>query len=359
MEPTLEKIKEALSYVIEPDLKKDLIALDLVKDIKIDGQNISFTVHINNPAMHSRKRMQEACEHAIERFIGKGFNIHMNIEALPPENKRASQLRTILPGVKYIIAVSSGKGGVGKSTVASNLAVALANMDFNVGLIDADIYGPSIPTMFDVENEKPSLIDVNGKSYIKPIESHGVKLLSIGFFADLSQAIVWRGPMATKALNQMFTDSYWGELDFMIIDLPPGTGDIHLSLIQLVPLSGALIVTTPQKVALADAQKGAAMFRLPSVNIPILGIVENMSWFTPAELPQNKYFIFGKDGAKNMAEKLNVPLLGQIPIVQSICEAGDVGRPVVMQETTPQALAFRELARNVMNTLIKMNIEKV
>lgn len=359
MEPTLEKIKEALSYVIEPDLKKDLIALDLVKDIKIDGQNISFTVHINNPAMHSRKRMQEACEHAIERFIGKGFNIHMNIEALPPENKRASQLRTILPGVKYIIAVSSGKGGVGKSTVASNLAVALANMDFNVGLIDADIYGPSIPTMFDVENEKPSLIDVNGKSYIKPIESHGVKLLSIGFFADLSQAIVWRGPMATKALNQMFTDSYWGKLDFMIIDLPPGTGDIHLSLIQLVPLSGALIVTTPQKVALADAQKGAAMFRLPSVNIPILGIVENMSWFTPTELPQNKYFIFGKDGAKNIAEKLNVPLLGQIPLVQSICEAGDIGRPVVMQENTPQALAFREFARNVMNTLIKMNIEKI
>lgn len=358
METTVEKVKEALSYVIEPDLKKDIIALDLVKDLKIDGQNISFTVHINNPAMHSRKRMQEACEHAIERNIGKGFKVDVNVEALPPENKRASELRTVLPGVKYIIAVSSGKGGVGKSTVASNLAVALANMDFKVGLIDADIYGPSVPTMFDVENEKPNLTEVNGKTYIKPVESYGVKLLSIGFFADLSQAIVWRGPMATKALNQMFTDSYWGELDFMIIDLPPGTGDIHLSLIQLVPLTGAIIVSTPQKVALADAQKGAGMFQLPSVNVPILGIVENMSWFTPAELPENKYYIFGKDGAKNLAAKLNVPLLGQIPLVQSICEASDVGRPVVMQETTPQALAFRELARNVINTIVKTNHEK-
>jgi ATP-binding protein involved in chromosome partitioning len=213
--------------------------------------------------------------------------------------------------------------------------------------------------MFDVENEKPSLIEVNGKTYIKPVESYGVKLLSIGFFADLSQAIVWRGPMATKALNQMFTESHWGELDFMIIDLPPGTGDIHLSLIQLVPLIGAIIVSTPQKVALADAQKGAAMFRLPSVNVPILGIVENMSWFTPAELPENKYFIFGKNGAKNLAEKLNVPLLGEIPLVQSICEAGDVGRPVVMQETTPQALAFRELARNLINTIIKTSLVNV
>lgn len=355
---SIEKLKEALSYVIEPDLKKDIIALDLVKDIKIEGNTISFTVHINNPAMHNRKRMQEACVHAIERNIGKGFNVEVSIEALPPENKRASELRTILPGVKYIIAVSSGKGGVGKSTVASNLAVALANMDFKVGLIDADIYGPSIPTMFDVENEKPSLIDVNGKTYIKPVESYGVKLLSIGFFADLSQAIVWRGPMATKALNQMFTDSYWGELDFMIIDLPPGTGDIHLSLIQLVPLTGAIIVSTPQKVALADTQKGAGMFLLPSVNVPILGIVENMAWFTPAELPENKYYIFGKDGAKNLADKLNVPLLGQIPLVQSICEASDVGRPAVLQETTQQALAFRTLAQNLLNVLIKTNITK-
>jgi len=358
MNLTIEKIKEALSYVIEPDLKKDIIALDLVKDIKIDGQTISFTVYINNPAMHSRKRMQEACEHAIERNIGKGYTLNINIEALPPENKRSSELRTILPGVKYIVAVSSGKGGVGKSTVASNLAVALANMDFKVGLIDADIYGPSIPTMFDVENEKPNLIEVNGKTYIKPVESYGVKLLSIGFFADLSQAIAWRGPMATKALHQMFTESYWGELDFMIIDLPPGTGDIHLSIIQLVPLTGAIIVSTPQKVALADAQKGAAMFRLPSVNVPILGIVENMSWFTPAELPENKYYIFGKDGAKKLAEKLNVPLLAEIPLVQSICEAGDVGRPVVMQETTPQALSFRALARNLINIIVKKNLVK-
>jgi ATP-binding protein involved in chromosome partitioning len=358
MNLTIEKIKEALSYVIEPDLKKDIIALDLVKDIKIDGQTISFTVYINNPAMHSRKRMQEACEHAIERNIGKGYTLNINIEALPPENKRSSELRTILPGVKYIVAVSSGKGGVGKSTVASNLAVALANIDFKVGLIDADIYGPSIPTMFDVENEKPNLIEVNGKTYIKPVESYGVKLLSIGFFADLSQAIAWRGPMATKALHQMFTESYWGELDFMIIDLPPGTGDIHLSIIQLVPLTGAIIVSTPQKVALADAQKGAAMFRLPSVNVPILGIVENMSWFTPAELPENKYYIFGKDGAKKLAEKLNVPLLAEIPLVQSICEAGDVGRPVVMQETTPQALSFRALARNLINIIVKKNLVK-
>jgi ATP-binding protein involved in chromosome partitioning len=313
MELSIEKIKNALSYVIEPDLKKDIISLDLVKDIQINGDKISFTVHINNPAMHSRKRMEEACEHAIERNIGKGLKSEINIEALPPENKRASELRTVLPGVKYIIAVASGKGGVGKSTVASNLAVALASMDFKVGLIDADIYGPSVPIMFDVENENPQLIDVNGKSYIKPIESHGVKLLSIGFFADLSQAIVWRGPMATKALTQMFSDSYWGDLDFMIIDLPPGTGDIHLSLIQLVPLTGAVIVSTPQKVALADAQKGVGMFKLPSVNVPVLGLVENMAWFTPAELPENKYYIFGKGGASQLAENIGVPLLAQIP----------------------------------------------
>jgi ATP-binding protein involved in chromosome partitioning len=263
-----------------------------------------------------------------------------------------------LPKVKNIIAVASGKGGVGKSTIASNLALALVKQGASVGLVDADIYGPSQTIMFDVVHEKPLIKVVDGVNKIIPVESYGVKLLSIGFFADTSQAIVWRGPMAAKALTQMFSDADWGELDYMIIDLPPGTGDIHLSLVGAIPLNGVVIVSTPQNVALADAQKGVGMFQLPQINVPVLGIVENMAYFSPAELPDNKYYIFGKDGAKTLAEKLNVPLLGEIPLVQSICEAGDAGRPAVMQDTTPQALAFMQMASNVAQQVSIVNSQR-
>ena len=323
---------------MEPDLKKDIVALGLVSDIKIEGKKISFTVKISNPAMHNRKRMEEACRFAIERVYGAGYEVTVNISALGTD--RAPELRKVLPGVKNIIAVASGKGGVGKSTITANLAAGLAKKGYKVGLIDADIYGPSQPLMFDVTHEKPTMIEVDGKQLINPVESYGVKIMSIGFFADLNQAIVWRGAMASKALNQMFTDTYWGPLDYMLIDLPPGTGDIHLSLVQIVPLTGAVIVSTPQDIALADARKGVGMFKLDSINVPVLGIVENMAYFTPEELPDNKYYIFGKGGAKNLAEDMKIPFLGEVPLVQSIRESGDVGRPAVLQEGTPSQIAF-------------------
>ncbi|MEN9446346.1 MAG: hypothetical protein RL728_858, partial [Bacteroidota bacterium] len=252
---------------------------------------------------------------------------------------------------KNIIAVASGKGGVGKSTVTANLAGGLTKLGYKVGIVDADIYGPSMPTMFDVVGERPSMIDIDGVGKINPVENLGIKLLSIGFFTDQDNAVVWRGPMAAKALTQMFTDAHWGELDYLLIDLPPGTGDIHLSLVQTVPLDGAVIVSTPQEVALADARKGVNMFKLDNINVPVLGIVENMAWFTPAELPDNKYYIFGRDGAKNLAEGMKVPFLGHIPLVQSVREAGDVGRPAVFQDNTPTSDAFEALTNTFIKTL--------
>ncbi len=347
MQITKEKILEALGFVMEPNLKKDIVTLGLVSDIEVEGNKISFKVQINNPAMHNRKRMEEACLHQLGRLLGQNLDVNITIDALPAESQRPQELRKVLPKVKHIIAVASGKGGVGKSTVSSNLAVALALKGYKVGLVDADIYGPSIPIMFDVAFEKPSVEDSEGKNMIKPVANYGVKLLSIGFFADMSQAIVWRGAMAVKALNQLFTEANWGELDYMLIDLPPGTGDIQLSLVQAVPLTGTVIVSTPQHVALADAQKGVSMFQMPSINVPVIGIIENMAYFTPAELPDNKYYIFGKDGASKLADKLKVPFLGQIPLVQSICEAGDAGRPAVLQDNTPQAQAFMEITEKL------------
>jgi ATP-binding protein involved in chromosome partitioning len=345
MAPTKEEVLKALGSVQEPDLKKDIVSLNLVNDVTIDEQLISFTVQVHNPALHNRKKMEEACEFAIQRKISKDYAVKTEVVPLPQD--RPAEQRKILPNVKNIIAVSSGKGGVGKSTVTSNLAVGLAQKGYIVGLVDADIYGPSMPLMFDVEQEKPATVDIDGKNYIKPIEAHGVKLLSIGFFADINQAIVWRGPMASKALTQMFVDTYWGNLDYLIIDLPPGTGDIHLSLVQTVPVTGAVVVTTPQGIALADAKKGVGMFKLDNINVPVLGIVENMAWFTPAELPENKYHIFGKEGGVHLAKQLNTELLGQIPLVQSICESGEAGRPAILQETTPQALALQDMVENV------------
>jgi len=348
MEINVENVLKALSNVLEPEIKKDIVSIGLVTDTVVKGSKISFTLYVNNPAMHSKKRMKDACLFALERNLGKDLDVDINILA-NPKNPENVDSRKILPGVKKVIAVSSGKGGVGKSTVSANLAVGLAKKGYKVGLLDADIYGPSAPLMMDLLNEKPQPIVVGEKQYIEPLTSYGVKVLSIGFFAEVNQAIVWRGPMASKALNQMFTDAYWGELDYMILDLPPGTGDIHLSLVQTAPLSGVIVVTTPQDVSLADARKGVNMFKMDSINVPILGLVENMSYFTPAELPENKYYIFGKEGGKQLASEMDVPLLAQLPLIQSIREAGDAGRPAALQENT--------IAQKELNKLIE-NVEK-
>jgi ATP-binding protein involved in chromosome partitioning len=343
-----EDVVSVLSRIIEPDLKKDIVALDLVRDIRISGNTVSVHVEVSNPALHSRKRMEEAVTFNLKQAFGQDVAVMATVTPLSGER---GDLRKVLPGVKHIVAIASGKGGVGKSTITANLAAGLAARGLRVGLVDADIYGPSMPLMFDVLHEKPATTEKNGKHWIVPVESYGVKLLSIGFFAQTDQAIAWRGPMATKALEQMIMDVDWGELDVMLVDLPPGTGDIHLSLVQAVPLTGAIIVSTPQNVALIDARKGVGLFRLPSVNVPVLGIVENMAWFTPAELPENKYHIFGKGGARALAEELNVPFLAEVPLVQSIREAGDVGRPAVLQGNTPAARPFADLCTDFMQRL--------
>lgn len=340
-----QAILDALSNVTEPDLKKDIVSLHLVKILDVRENLISLEVKVSNPAMHSKMRMREACEFAIHRVLGSEWKVDVDVIPIAAD-ERSGELRKVLPGVKNIIAVASGKGGVGKSTVSANLAVGLAKKGFSVGLLDADIYGPSAPKMFDLEHEKPRVIDVDGKSMLEPIEQYGVKVLSIGFFAEVNQAVVWRGPMATKALNQLVNDAHWGKLDYLVLDLPPGTGDIHLSIVQSIPLTAAVIVSTPQQVALADARKGVAMFRLPAINIPIVGVIENMAWFTPAELPGNKYFLFGKDGAKNLAEELSLPFLGHLPLVQSIREAGDAGRPAILQEGTSAMTFLDEIITN-------------
>lgn len=350
-------ILDALANVQEPDLKKDIVTLNLVKIIRAEGNEIELEVKVSNPAMHAKQRMREACIFAVHRVLGNEFDVKVHVEAISGE-ERSGELRRILPGVKHIIAVASGKGGVGKSTVSSNLAAGLAALGHKVGLLDADIYGPSAPTMFDVVLEKPRLIELNGKQVMTPVDAHGVKVLSIGFFTEGDQAVVWRGPMATKALNQMITDVEWGELDYMIVDLPPGTGDVHLSIVQTLPISAVVVVSTPQEVALVDARKGIAMFQLPAVNIPVLGLVENMSWFTPAELPENKYFIFGEGGTKRLAESLNLPVLGEIPLIQSIREAGDVGRPSVLQDNTTAARYWQSFLINFEKELRLMPFRK-
>ncbi len=345
MSITKEKVLEALSHVEEPDLKKDLVTLNMIRDVAIDGKNVSFTVVLTTPACPLKALIERACINAIIHFVDSEAQVTVNMTA-DVTSKRSAE-NPLLPGVKNIIAVASGKGGVGKSTVAVNLAVALAQTGAKVGLIDADIYGPSLPIMFGVEHEKLYVNERNGQQFMVPVEKFGVKMLSIGFLVDPDQAIVWRGPMASKALRQLFSDADWGELDYMLIDLPPGTGDIHLTLVSAVPVTGAVIVSTPQKVALADARKGIGMFRLDNIKVPVLGLVENMAWFTPAELPENKYYIFGKDGCKNLAAELKVPFLGQIPLVQSICDGGDSGQPIVLEESTPASMAFMTVAGNL------------
>lgn len=354
---TKEEVLKGLSFVIDPDLKKDVVELNLVSKIVIDGNNISFDLQATNPAMHNKKRLFEACELHLRRTLSNEISLNVNITAIPkvPETPETPKKSNPLPNVKNIIAIASGKGGVGKSTITANLAVSLAQKGYKVGLVDADIYGPSMPLMFNVEHEKPMPVKVNGRNLIRPVESYGVKLLSIGFFADTNQAVVWRGPMATRALTQLFTEADWGELDYMLIDLPPGTGDIHLSLVQTVPVTGAIIVSTPQKMALIDARKAIGMFKLEQINVPVIGMIENMAYFTPEELPENKYYIFGKGGLKDLAQEQNIPLLGEIPLVQSIREAGDAGRPAVLQETSSQAIAFNKFAENVIEAVEKRN----
>lgn len=351
---TVEKVLEALSYVEEPDLKKDLVTLNMIKDVQVDGNNVSFTVVLTTPACPLKELIQNACINAIKHFVSEDAITTVNMTA----NVSGRSGKTFLPKVKNIIAVSSGKGGVGKSTIASNLAVALADLGAKVGLVDADIYGPSAHIMFGLRGERPEVLEKDGKTLIVPIEKYGVKVLSIGMLVDSSQAVAWRGPMASKALQQLFSDAEWGEIDYMIVDMPPGTGDIHITLATSVPISGAIVVSTPQQVALADAKKGMAMFQMENINIPILGLVENMAWFTPAELPENKYYIFGKDGAKHLAAQNNVPLLAQIPLVQSICDYADAGTPIVLDENSPMKIVFEKLAEQVAQQLAIANAKR-
>ncbi len=333
----------ALSTVQDPDLHKDLVTLGMIKDIQIDTDKLSFTVILTTPACPLKERIRKDCEAATRKVIGEDMELEITMSSSVTSSRDKAP---VLTGVKNIIAIASGKGGVGKSTITANLAVALASMGAKVGLIDADIYGPSIPVMFNCEHEQPAVKNVNGKNIIQPLEQYGVKLLSIGFLTPPDSPVVWRGPMASSALKQFISDAEWGELDYLFIDMPPGTSDIHLTLVQTVPVTGAIIVTTPQKVALADATKGLAMFKQPQINVPVLGIVENMAYFTPEELPDNKYFIFGKDGGKNLSEKYDVPFLGQIPLVQGIRESGDSGMPAVMKEGIV-ADSFKDLAEEI------------
>jgi ATP-binding protein involved in chromosome partitioning len=351
------EILKALETITIAGEGKSMVESGAVKNIVVFGNEVVIDLTIATPAMHIKKRAEDDIKKLIHEQFSPEAVVKVNIKVETPE--KAANPNEIkgkpIPGIKNIIAVASGKGGVGKSTVTANLAVTLAKMGFNVGVLDADIYGPSMPIMFDVESEKPISITVDGRSKMKPIESYEVKILSIGFFTAPSQAVIWRGPMASKALNQMIFDADWGELDFMLIDLPPGTGDIHLSIMQSLPITGAVVVSTPQAVALADAKKGVSMFLSDSINVPVLGIIENMAYFTPEELPNNKYYIFGKEGAKNLAADLQVPFLGEVPIVQSIREAGDYGRPAAMQTGSVIEGVFEEITRNVVEEVVKRN----
>ncbi|WP_340064491.1 Mrp/NBP35 family ATP-binding protein [Ascidiimonas aurantiaca] len=349
-----QDILEALETISVPGEGENMVASGAVTNVVVFGDEVVVDVTIGNPSLQARKKTEVEILKTIHDKVYEKAKIKVNLEVKKAPEKPSIRGKAI-PGIKNIVAIASGKGGVGKSTVTANLAVTLAKMGFKVGLLDADIYGPSAPIMFDVENEKPLAINVDGKSKMKPIESFGVKILSIGFFTQPNQAVIWRGPMAAKALNQMIFDAAWGEVDFLLLDLPPGTGDIHLSIMQSLPITGALVVSTPQHVALADARKGVAMFQQESINVPVLGIVENMAYFTPEELPQNKYYIFGKEGARNLAEDLKVPFLGEIPLVQSIREAGDVGRPAALQTATPLEEAFENITRNMVQEVVSRN----
>ncbi len=348
-------ILDALSKVRYPGNGKDLISAGMVEDdIRIEGMKVSFSIVFEKPNDPFIKSVIKAAETAILTYVSPDVEIKGNIRPIAPEIVRPEPDK-LLPEVKNIIAISSGKGGVGKSTVAANLAVALAGLGYKVGLLDADIFGPSQPKMFNVEDARPYMEIVNGRELIQPAENYGVKLLSIGFFVNKKDAVLWRGSMASNALKQLISDANWGDLDYFLIDLPPGTSDIHLTLVQTLGITGAVVISTPQEVALADARKGISMFTGEKINVPVLGLVENMAWFTPAELPENKYYIFGKEGCKRLAEELEIPLLGQIPIVQSICEGGDNGKPVALNPDSITGAAFRALAENVVEKVDERN----
>ena len=338
------------------DFLKEIEVDDLVSNFQIMGNDVYIDMTAHSPAMHEKKKLEVAMKQAFASEFGEEVMLKLKIVSPEPEQIQQSQIKgKQIPGINNIIAIASGKGGVGKSTVSANIAVTLAQMGFKVGLLDADIYGPSVPTMFDTEDQKPISVEVGGRNLMKPVENYGVKMLSIGYFSGANQAVVWRGPMASKALNQMIRDADWGELDFLLIDLPPGTGDIHLSIIQEVPVTGAVIVSTPQHVALADVRKGIAMFQMESINIPVLGLVENMAYFTPEELPDNKYYIFGNHGAQFLATDLGIPVLGEIPLIQSIREAGDIGRPAALQTDSKIAGIYKEVTQNMVESLVERN----
>ncbi|HQY11946.1 MAG TPA: Mrp/NBP35 family ATP-binding protein [Ferruginibacter sp.] len=350
---TNEDILKALSNVQEPDLGKDLVTLNMVKDIAIDGNHVSFTVVLTTPACPLKDMIMNACINAIKLLVNKEAVVKVNFSSNTSSNRQDG--KTILKGVKNIIAVVSGKGGVGKSTISSNLALALAQGGANVGLMDADIYGPSQHIMFGVRGERPMMKDDGDKGLIVPIEKFGIKMMSIGLLIDEKQAVVWRGPMVSTAIRQFVSDVDWGELDYLVIDMPPGTGDIHLTIVQTVPVTGVIVVTTPQTVALADAKKGIAMFGQAQLKVPVIGLVENMSYFTPAELPDNKYYLFGKDGGKNLAEEFDIPFLGQVPIVQSIREGGDMGVPAMVGDDALTQKAFMDFAANAVRGIAMRN----
>lgn len=351
-----EAILKALGTVQEPDLKKDLVTLGMIKDIELGEGNVSFTIVLTTPACPLKEKMRRDCETAIHELVDPGLEVIVNFTA--NTSSMRVDLSAVLPGVKNIIAVVSGKGGVGKSTVSANLALALAQQGAKVGLMDADIYGPSVPIMFGVRGQRPFMENIEGKDKIIPLEQHGIKLISIGLLVDEKNAVVWRGPMASSAIRQFVTDVHWGELDYLVIDMPPGTGDIHLTLVQTIPVTGAVVVTTPQEVALADAKKAIAMFGQAQINVPIIGLVENMAWFTPEELPNNRYYIFGKDGGKHLADQLDLNFLGQIPLVQSIREGGDKGTPALISADAITQEAFSHFAAETIRAIAVTNASK-
>ncbi len=354
---TKKDVMNALDTITVAGEGQSMVESNAIKNVNIFGDEVIVDLELKKPSMHVKKRAQVDIMKAIHDQVYEKTKVKVNITINAPKNKNnlAEIKGKPIPGIKNIVAVASGKGGVGKSTIAANIAVSLQKMGLKVGLLDADIYGPSATTMFDVEGERPYTVEVDGRNKMKPVESYGVKILSIGFFTEPEQAVVWRGPMAAKALNQMIFDAAWGELDFLVVDLPPGTGDIHLSIMQALPITGAVVVSTPQKVALADAKRAVTMFNQKSIRVPVLGIVENMAYFTPAELPENKYYIFGQKGAQFFAEDEGIELLGEIPLVQSIRESGDVGHPAALQNNPLVSEAFTELTRNVVRETIRRN----
>jgi ATP-binding protein involved in chromosome partitioning len=351
-----QDIYKALETITAPGEGKSLIENKNVTNVVTFGDEVIVDVTISNPTLQAKKKVEVEIMKAIHQHVDQKIDVKVNVKTVAKPKQEENLIRgKEIPNIKNIIAIASGKGGVGKSTITANTAITLAKMGFNVGVLDADVYGPSMHLMFDVERERPLSVNVEGRSKMKPIENYGVKLLSLGFFTNPNQAVIWRGPMASKALNQLIFDADWGELDFLLIDLPPGTGDVHLSIVQALPINGAVVVSTPQNIALADAKKGVAMFQQDSIKVPVLGIVENMAYFTPEELPDNKYYIFGKDGAKHLAEDIETQFLGEIPLVQSIREAGDVGHPVALQENTPLEEAFSDITKEMVSQLLKRN----